>query len=74
MSKNTFYVRDVSGKEIAIYSGSSLTQWNMWGLDNVGKINADTTKYYYLKDQPMTPLTFPAVPRQGRQEGVLSLY
>lgn len=45
-----FYVRDVSGKEIAIYSGSSLTQWNIWGLDNVGKINADTTRNYYLKD------------------------
>jgi RHS repeat-associated protein len=45
-----FYVRDISGKEIAIYSSSSLTQWNIWGLDNVGKINADTTKYYYLKD------------------------
>ncbi len=45
-----FYVRDVSGKEIAIYSGSSLVQWNIWGLDNVGKINADTTRNYYLKD------------------------
>lgn len=45
-----FYVRDISGKEVAIYSSSSLTQWNIWGLDNVGKINADTTKYYYLKD------------------------
>ncbi|HRF67287.1 MAG TPA: RHS repeat-associated core domain-containing protein [Ignavibacteria bacterium] len=44
------YVRDVSGKEIAIYSGSSLTQWNIWGLDNIGKINADTTRNYYLKD------------------------
>ena len=45
-----YYVRDVSGKEIAIYSGSSLTQWNIWGLDNVGIINADTTRNYYLKD------------------------
>lgn len=33
-----------------MYSGSSLTQWNTWGLDNVGKINADTTRNYYLKD------------------------
>jgi RHS repeat-associated protein len=33
-----------------LYSGSSLTQWNVWGLDNVGKINADTTRNYYLKD------------------------
>jgi len=45
-----FYVRDVSGKEIAIYSGNSLTQWNIWRLDNVGKINSDTTRNYYLKD------------------------
>jgi RHS repeat-associated protein len=27
-----------------------LVQWNIWGLDNVGKINADTTRNYYLKD------------------------
>ena len=50
LHSNEFYVRDVSGKEIAIYSSSSLTQWNIWGLDNVGKINADTTRNYYLKD------------------------
>lgn len=50
MQSDEYYVRDVSGKEIATYSGSSLTQWNIWGLDNVGKINADTTRNYYLKD------------------------
>ena len=50
LQSDEFYVRDVSGKEIALYSGSSLTQWNIWGLDNVGKINADTTRNYYLKD------------------------
>jgi len=50
LQSDEFYIRDVSGKEIAIYSGSSLTQWNIWGLDNVGKINADTTRNYYLKD------------------------
>ncbi|HRF67289.1 MAG TPA: RHS repeat-associated core domain-containing protein [Ignavibacteria bacterium] len=50
LQSDEYYVRDVSGKEIAIYSGSSLTQWNIWGLDNVGKINADTTRNYYLKD------------------------
>src|SRR4030095_4649349 len=44
------YVRDVGGKEIAIYSGSTLTQWNFYGLDMLGHMNADTTKYYYLKD------------------------
>ncbi|MCI0450272.1 MAG: hypothetical protein L0Y79_10900 [Chlorobi bacterium] len=45
-----FYVRDVSGKEIAIYSDTTLQLWNFWGLDMVGHMNADTTKYYYLKD------------------------
>ena len=50
LQSSEYYIRDVSGKEIALYSGSSLTQWNIWGLDNVGKINADTTRNYYLKD------------------------
>lgn len=43
-------MRDVSGKEMAIYDGTTLSQWNIYGLDNIGKINADTTKCYYLKD------------------------
>lgn len=30
---NEFYVRDVSGKEMAIYDGTSLVQWIFWGLD-----------------------------------------
>src|SRR4030095_8603711 len=38
------------GKEIAIYTSSALQQWNFYGLDMVGHMNADTTKYYYLKD------------------------
>lgn len=50
LQSDEFYVRDISGKEITIYSGNSLTQWNIWGLDNIGKINADTTRNYYLKD------------------------
>ncbi|MBZ0201583.1 MAG: hypothetical protein K8I03_01050 [Ignavibacteria bacterium] len=50
LTSNTFYVRDISGKEIAIYNSSNLVQWNLWGLDQVGHMNADTTKYYYLKD------------------------
>ncbi|MCI0450264.1 MAG: hypothetical protein L0Y79_10860 [Chlorobi bacterium] len=45
-----FYVRDVSGKEIAIFSDTTLQRWNFWGLDMVGHMNSDTTKYYYLKD------------------------
>src|SRR4030095_163078 len=50
MVGNTYYVRDVSGKEIAIYTSSALQQWNFYGLDMLGHMNADTTKYYYLKD------------------------
>jgi len=27
-----------------------LVQWNVYGLDNIGKINSNDSKYYYLKD------------------------
>lgn len=47
---NEYYVRDINGKEIAIYSNTTLTQWNLWALDQIGHMNSDTTKYYYLKD------------------------
>ena len=47
---NEYYVRDVNGKEIAIYQNGNLTQWNMWGLDNFGKINSDGSLFFYLKD------------------------
>ncbi|MCI0450274.1 MAG: hypothetical protein L0Y79_10910 [Chlorobi bacterium] len=40
----------MSGKEIAIYNDTTLNRWNFWGLDMVGHMNSDTTKYYYLKD------------------------
>jgi YD repeat-containing protein len=45
-----YYVRDASGKEIANYVSNSITFWNIYGKDNVGRINADTTKQFYLKD------------------------
>jgi RHS repeat-associated protein len=45
-----FCVRDAAGKEIANYSDGSLNFWNIYGNDNVGRINADTTKQFYLKD------------------------
>ena len=48
--KDEFYVWDVSGKEIAIYDGNSLEQWNVYGLDNVGKIDASNHRFMYLKD------------------------
>jgi RHS repeat-associated protein len=47
---NEYYVRDVNGKEIAIYNGSELSQWNVYGLDNVGKINPDRSRNFYIKD------------------------
>ena len=45
-----YYVRDVSGKEIAIYKNGAIEQWNMYGSDNVGKIDADKHRFFYLKD------------------------
>ncbi len=47
---NEYYVRDVNGKEIAIYDNSNLDQWNVWGLDNVGKVSSDGSRNFYLKD------------------------
>ncbi|MBZ0202412.1 MAG: hypothetical protein K8I03_05285 [Ignavibacteria bacterium] len=46
----TNYIRDIAGREIAIYSSNTLQQWNMYGLDNVGNIKANGDKLYYLKD------------------------
>ena len=41
---NEYYVRDISGKELALYNGTALQQCpkgslreNVWGVDNVGK-------------------------------------
>lgn len=47
---NEFYVRDAAGKEIADYTSNGLSFWNIYGSDNVGRINADTTKQFYLND------------------------
>ncbi|MBN8568085.1 MAG: hypothetical protein J0M18_00520 [Ignavibacteria bacterium] len=44
------YVRDASGKEIVNYASGELSFWNIYGSDNVGRINADTTKQFYIKD------------------------
>jgi len=46
-----YYVRDVSGKEIAVYHSNNLDHWNVWGTDNVGKINANGSKFFYIKDR-----------------------
>jgi len=45
-----YYVRDISGKEFAIYNGSNLQQWNIFGADNIGKITSDNNKFFYIKD------------------------
>ena len=47
---NEYYIRDVSGKEIGIYQNDTLKFWNVWGLGNEGRITADGTRYYYIKD------------------------
>jgi len=44
------YSRDVSEKELAIYENESIKQWNIWGTDNAGFINANGDKRFYLKD------------------------
>jgi RHS repeat-associated protein len=48
--KDEFYVRDASGKEIAVYDRGNLEYWNVWGRDLEGKIKAEGSRYFYLKD------------------------
>jgi len=52
--KDEIYVRDVSGKEIAVYENSNLSYYNIWGSGLEGKIKKDekgnTKYYYYYKD------------------------
>jgi len=48
-----YYLREVSGKEIAIYSSYTLQYWNVWsGSEIVGRINnsENVDRNYYLKD------------------------
>jgi len=33
-----------------VYHSSNLDHWNVWGTDNVGKINANGDKFFYIKD------------------------
>ncbi len=47
---NEYYIRDLSGKEIAIYQNDTLKFWNVWGLGNEGRITAEGIRYYYIKD------------------------
>ncbi|CAN5641437.1 hypothetical protein BH10BAC5_BH10BAC5_01650 [soil metagenome] len=50
LETNDFYIRNTSGAEVAVYNSTAIQFWNIWGIDNVGRINADTTKQFYLKD------------------------
>jgi len=50
LDRDEFYVRDMSGREVAIYYGSTLQQWNLFGLDQIGHMKADLSKFFYLKD------------------------
>jgi RHS repeat-associated protein len=50
VESNQYYVRDVNGKEIAIYNDTVLTQWNVYGLSNEGRINSNRSRNFYLKD------------------------
>lgn len=48
--KDEIYSRGVDGKELAIYENSNLRFWNIWSNDNIGRINEDDSKYFYIKD------------------------
>jgi len=37
-------------KDKIFFHIDTLKQWNVYGLDNVGKINPTSDKFYYLKD------------------------
>ncbi|CAN5658951.1 hypothetical protein BH10BAC5_BH10BAC5_24990 [soil metagenome] len=47
---NDFYIRNTSGAEVAVYNSTAIQFWNIWAKDNVGRINSDSTKQFYLKD------------------------
>ncbi len=44
---NEHYVRGVDGKELATYSGNTLTEWYVWASDMVGKIKGNA-KYFFF--------------------------
>ena len=46
-----FYIRNLSKAEIAVYAGNqSIKFWNIWGSDNVGRIESGGDKKFYIKD------------------------
>ncbi|MDZ4712109.1 MAG: RHS repeat-associated core domain-containing protein [bacterium] len=50
LRNDEIYSRDISGKELAIYVNENIYQWNVWGLDNEGKIDNSGNPFFYLKD------------------------
>ncbi|MEI7485749.1 MAG: hypothetical protein WCK13_13645, partial [Ignavibacteriota bacterium] len=50
ITKDEYYSRDASGKEIAVYQSYTLDYWNVWGTGNEGRIKSTGMKYFYLKD------------------------
>ncbi|MBK9229067.1 MAG: RHS repeat-associated core domain-containing protein [Ignavibacteria bacterium] len=46
---NEHYVRGVDRKELATYTGNTLTEWYIWASDMVGKIKGNA-KYFFFKD------------------------
>ena len=49
--KTEFYVRNISGAEVATYNAAQAVQfWNIWGSDNVGRIKGNGDKEFYIKD------------------------
>ncbi|CAN5619134.1 hypothetical protein BH10BAC5_BH10BAC5_02570 [soil metagenome] len=45
-----FYVRNVAGKVITVYSNNLIDEWNVFGLGNEGRIKQTGEKRFYLKD------------------------
>ncbi|MCY7361480.1 MAG: hypothetical protein LH629_05325, partial [Ignavibacteria bacterium] len=53
MYNDEIYSKGVDGKDLCIYKNGEVEQWNIYGLDNVGKLQMDGNKlfiFYYLKD------------------------
>ena len=50
ITKDEYYSRDASGKEIAVYQSYALDYWNVWGTGTEGRIKSTGMKYFYLKD------------------------
>jgi RHS repeat-associated protein len=49
---NEFYLRDQTGKELAVYTTGTNTikMINLYGIGMIGKVDASGNNYYYIKD------------------------